>query len=49
MEGKLVGLSNLARTEMAVLDERPDKVYLSFTLQITNLLASYVWRRKKMR
>ena len=49
MEGKLVGLSNMARAEMAVLDERPDKVYLSFTLQITNLLASYVWRRKKMR
>ena len=49
MEGKLVGLSNMARAEMAVIDERPDKVYLSYTLQNTNLLASYVWRRKKMR
>jgi hypothetical protein len=49
MEGKLVGLSNMARVGIAVIDERPDKVYLSFTLQITNMLASYVWRRKKMR
>jgi len=49
MEGKLVGLDSMARAEMAVLDERPDKVYLSLTLQLTNLVASYVWRRKKMR
>ena len=48
-EGKLLGLSNMFRIETAVLDERHDKVYLAFSLELTKLVASYSWRRKKMR
>jgi hypothetical protein len=40
MEGKLSGLSNMARAEMTVIDKRPEKVCLALTIQITNLLAS---------
>ena len=28
---------------------RPDKVYMTFTMELTNLLATYIWMRKKMR
>ena len=48
-EGRLVGLSNLARTEPVVLDERPDKVYLIMKLELENILTSYKWSRKKLR
>ena len=48
-EGRLVGLSNLVRTEPAVLDERPDKVYLIMKLELENILTSYKWNRKKFR
>ena len=40
-EGKLLGLSNMFRIETAVLDERTDKVYLAFSLELTKLVASY--------
>ena len=48
-EGKLLGLSNMFRVETAVLEERHDKVYLAFSLELTKLVASYSWQRKKMR
>ena len=48
-EGRLVGLSNLVRKEPAVLDERPDKVYLIMKLELENILTSYKWNRKKFR
>ena len=48
-EGKLLGLSNMFRVETAVLEERHDKVYLAFSLELTKLVASYSWQRKKLR
>jgi len=48
--GKLMGLGNIAREELpAALDERPDKVYLTFTYEWTDLVSTYTWCRKKIR
>jgi len=47
-DGKLVGLTNLSRAGVAVLDERPEKIYLTFTMELADLQASYLWTRKKI-
>ena len=62
--GKLVGLSNMVRSEAAVLDKRwwmrlcdaahnyyyrTDKMYLTFTMVLTNIEVSYCWERKHIR
>ena len=48
-EGKLVGLGNLFRRESAMLEERTDKVYLTCMVAVEKVVASYMWRRNKLR
>lgn len=48
--GRLIGLGNITREDLpAALDERPDKVYLTFTYEWTDLVSTYTWCRKKIR
>ena len=48
-EGKLVGLTNLTRSGEAFLDERQERVYLTFSLIVKNLTGSYSWMGRNLR
>ena len=48
-DGKLLGLSNLVRSGEAFLEERPERVYLTFSLEVRGLSACYSWRRRKIK
>ena len=48
-KGRLVGLTNLVRAGEAFLEERQDKVFLTFSLVVRNLRGEYTWTRRKLR
>merc|ERR1719410_2724623 len=47
--GKLTGLSNLSRWGNADIDIKNDRAVLSFSLSVVDLLATYTWKRKKIK
>ena len=47
-EGKLVGLTDLARSGEAFLEERHERAYLTFSLRVKNLTGSYSWTRRNL-
>ena len=47
--GRLVGLTNLVRYGEAFLEERQDKVFLTFSIVVRNLTGQYAWTRRKLR
>lgn len=48
-EGKLSGLSSMARWGDALLETKPDRVVMTFTLVLKDLHAVYIWRRKSLK
>ena len=48
-KGRLVGLTNLVRSGEAFLEERQDKVFLTFSLMVRNIRGEYTWARRKLR
>ena len=48
-QGKLVGLTNLLRSGEAFIEDRTDRVYLTYSMEIRDLAFSYTWRRKKLK
>ena len=48
-QGKLMGLTNLERSGEAFLEERQERVYLTFSLIVKDLTGSYAWMRRKFK
>jgi len=48
-DGKLLGLASLTRYGNAVLETKPDRVVMTFTLELKDLHAVYIWRRKSLK
>jgi hypothetical protein len=48
-QGKLMGLTNLERSGEAFLEERQERVYLTFSLIIQDLTGCYTWMKRNFR
>jgi len=48
-DGNLTGMSNMSRWGNANMDIKHDRVVLSFTVAVIDLLATYSWKRKKIK
>ena len=48
-QGKLMGLTNLERSGEAFLEEKQERVYLTFSLIIKDLTGCYSWMKRDFR
>jgi len=47
--GQLTGMSNMTRWGNSNMDIKNDRVVLNFTTEVIDLLATYSWKRKKIK
>jgi hypothetical protein len=48
-QGKLMGLTNMERSGEALLEERQERVYLTFSFIVKDLTGCYSWMKRNFR